>query len=32
LGKLIQEARADQAAVGRARRRTDEYLKLPGAT
>lgn len=32
LGKLINEARADQAAVERARRRADEYLKLPGTT
>ena len=32
LGKLIKEARADRAAVERARRRADEYLKLPGTT
>jgi hypothetical protein len=32
LGKLIAEARADQAAVSRAQRRADEYLKLPGTT
>ena len=32
LGKLIQAARADQAAVALARRRADEYLKLPGTT
>ncbi|OHB73829.1 MAG: sugar isomerase [Planctomycetes bacterium RBG_13_63_9] len=32
LGKLIQAAREDQAAVNLARRRADEYLKLPGTT
>jgi hypothetical protein len=32
LGKLIKEARADQAAVDLARRRAEEYLKLPGTT
>jgi hypothetical protein len=32
LGKLIQEARNDQAAVTLAKRRADEYLKLPGTT
>ncbi len=32
LGKLIKDARADQAAVDRACRRADEYLKLPGTT
>jgi hypothetical protein len=32
LGKLIKEARADQAAVDRARRRAEEYLKQPGTT
>lgn len=32
LGKLIKEARADQAAVDKARRRAEEYLKLPGTT
>ena len=32
LGKLIGEARADQAAVELARRRADAYLKLPGTT
>ena len=32
LGKLIQAARADKAAVDLARRRADEYLKLPGTT
>jgi len=30
LGKLIKEARADQAAVDRASRRATEYLKQPG--
>jgi hypothetical protein len=30
LGELIAAARADQAAVAEARRRTDEYLKVPG--
>ncbi|RPI28809.1 MAG: hypothetical protein EHM61_03895, partial [Acidobacteria bacterium] len=30
LGKLIDEARADQAAVDRARKRGEEYLGLPG--
>ena len=32
LGKLIQAARQDKAAVALARRRADEYLKLPGPT
>jgi hypothetical protein len=32
LGKLIKAARADQSAVALARRRADEYLKLPGTT
>ncbi len=32
LGKLIAQARADQAAVTLARRRAEEYLKLPGTT
>jgi hypothetical protein len=32
LGKLIKEARADGAAVEKARHRADEYLKLPGTT
>jgi len=32
LGRLIKEARADEAAVKRARRRADEYLKLAGTT
>ncbi len=32
LGKLIQAARQDKAAVALARRRADEYLKLPGTT
>lgn len=32
LGKLIKEARGDQAAVELARRRADEYLKQPGTT
>jgi hypothetical protein len=32
LGKLIKEARADQAAVERARGRAEAYLKLPGTT
>jgi hypothetical protein len=32
LAKLIKEARGDQAAVQRACRRADEYLKLPGTT
>ena len=32
LGKLIKEAFADPSAVDRARRRADEYLKLPGTT
>lgn len=30
LGKLITQARADNAAVALARRRAEEYLKLPG--
>lgn len=32
LGKLIRQARADQAAVALARGRAEEYLKLPGTT
>jgi hypothetical protein len=32
LGKLIKEARADEAAVKRASQRADEYLKAPGNT
>ena len=32
LGKLIQAAREDKAAVDLARRRADAYLKLPGTT
>ncbi len=32
LGKLIAEARADQATVDRAQRRAAAYLKLPGTT
>jgi len=32
LGKLIKEARADNAAVRRARQRAEEYLKAPGNT
>jgi hypothetical protein len=32
LGKLITQARADQTAVERARRRADEYLKQSGTT
>jgi hypothetical protein len=32
LGRLINEARADDAAVKRARRRADDYLKRPGTT
>ena len=32
LGKLITEARADQAAVDLAHRRADDYLKQPGTT
>ncbi len=32
LGKLIKDARADQPAVVRARRRAEEYLKQPGTT
>ncbi len=32
LGKLIKEARADQAAVERGRRRAEEYLKQPGTS
>ncbi|MBN1394496.1 MAG: hypothetical protein JW959_05695 [Pirellulales bacterium] len=32
LGKLIKEARADNAAVDEARRRADNYLKIPGTT
>ena len=32
LGKLIQAARQDQAAVELARRRAEAYLKLPGTT
>jgi hypothetical protein len=32
LGKLIQAARADQAAVKQARQRAEEYLALPGTT
>jgi hypothetical protein len=32
LGRLINEARRDRAAVERTRRRADEYLKLPGTT
>jgi len=32
LGKLIKEARADEAAVKRARQRAAEYLKAPGNT
>ncbi|MBM4029988.1 MAG: sugar isomerase [Planctomycetes bacterium] len=32
LGKLIRQARADEATVALARRRADEYLKLPGTT
>jgi hypothetical protein len=32
LGKLIKQARADQAAVERARHRAEAYLKLPGTT
>lgn len=32
LAELIKAARADQAAVERARRRAAEYLKLPGTT
>ncbi len=32
LGKLIAEARADEATVGQARRRAEAYLKLPGTT
>ena len=32
LGKLIKEARADEAAVKRARQRAGEYLKAPGNT
>ena len=29
LGKLIEEARGDEAAVERARKRTDDYLRVP---
>ncbi len=32
LGELIKAARADQAAVEHARRRADEYLKVPGTS
>jgi hypothetical protein len=32
LGKLIKEARADKAAVSRAKQRAAEYLKAPGNT
>jgi hypothetical protein len=32
LGKLIQDARKDQAAMALAKRRADAYLKLPGTT
>jgi len=32
LGKLIKEARADEAAVRRAKRRAEAYLKTPGNT
>ncbi|MDI6450590.1 sugar isomerase [Anaerobaca lacustris] len=32
LGKLIRQARDDRATVALARRRADEYLKLPGTT
>jgi len=32
LGKLIKQARADSAAVQRAKRRADAYLKAPGNT
>ena len=32
LGELIKAARADQAAVEAARRRADEYLKIPGTS
>ncbi|HUT11083.1 MAG TPA: hypothetical protein VMY42_11345 [Thermoguttaceae bacterium] len=32
LGKLIGAARQDETAVARARRRTDEYLKIPNTT
>ncbi|MHC4328182.1 MAG: sugar isomerase [Planctomycetota bacterium] len=32
LGKLIRQARADNAAVALARRRAEEYLKQPGTT
>ncbi len=32
LGKLIRQAREDRATVALARRRADEYLKLPGTT
>ena len=32
LGELIKEARADQAAVERARKRAEAYLALPGTT
>ncbi len=32
LGKLIKAARQDQTAVALARRRAEEYLKLPGTT
>lgn len=32
LGKLIEGARKDEAAVALARRRAEEYLKLPGTT
>ncbi len=32
LGRLIRQARADQAAVALARRRAEEYLKLPRTT
>ena len=32
LGKVIQQAREDRATVALARRRAEEYLKLPGTT